>query len=633
VQNGIIRLLFISPERLGNPYLLAALRPRMPLTAVVIDEAHCVAEWGHSFRPSYFRLGEILQRDISARSILALTATATKATEAAVCGVLRIPQSQVLRDSAIRQNLRLHVIRSQGTPCSRAGSSGGGSWYQVLSLFKGGPLATSRSSIVYCAWKSDADSLAAALIGAGVNAKAYHAGRSLQDRSNIEAAFSSGRLRVVVATVAFGMGIDIASVDAVVHATMPRSLEEYVQQIGRAGRDGSEGQCYAHLAEQDFISLRSLAYSGTVTKESVKTVLSRVFPQSEEEAQEKNSEDEEGEEEDLDKSDNSDSDASENAAKARKREAPKKALNKTAAPRSTSSEKRRFGVLNSRKLATEVDMQEESIEAMLGYLEADEEPYLRVLPKVANTAKISFYAAPAEQMAQQYPIVDSVLAICSRPRNGLYSVNTAKLAEAAQKPPGAVLQDLQTLAQQKLIGFEFSKETGPGFEILRQPPRLEDLADSIHARLSTMLRCQVARLDTVYRTLSTAMSHNAQILQESSLREALEEYFARQEAAGLALTGGVVDSCAALDLQGLPLRHAPESMLQAAKAALRRNKEQGGPSMSPMFLARVLHGMGSASMPRDMWCKRMGAFWGNMKNVDFTAVVKVCTLACKSFLD
>jgi hypothetical protein len=74
-------------------------------------------------------------------------------------------------------------------------------------------------------------------------------------------------------------------------------------------------------------------------------------------------------------------------------------------------------------------------------------------------------------------------------------------------------------------------------------------------------------------------------------------------------------------------------MLQAAKAALRRNKEQGGPAMSPMFLARVLHGMGSAAMPRDIWCKRMGAFWGNMKNVDFTAVVNICTLACKSFLD
>ena len=610
----------------------------MPLTAVVIDEAHCVAEWGHSFRPSYFRLGEILQRDISTRSILALTATATKATEAAVCGVLRIPQTQVLRDSAIRQNLRLNVVRSNGTPCSRAGTSGGGSWHNVLSLFKGGPLASSRSSIVYCAWKSDADSLAAALVGAGVNAKAYHAGRSLQDRSNIEAAFSSGRLRVVTATVAFGMGIDIASVDAVVHATMPRSLEEYVQQIGRAGRDGSQGQCYAHLAEQDFISLRSLAYSGMATKESVKTVLSRVFPPREETEQEKEekSDDDEEDEEDLTESDTDEE--SENAGKAARRKArnaPKTVPNNTAAVAVAAAvlEKRRFGVLNSRKLATEVDMQEESIEAVLGYLEADEEPYLRVLPKVANSTKISFYAASAEQMAQQYPVVQSVLEISSRPRNGLYTVNTAKLAEAVQKPPGAVLQDLQALAQQKLIGFEFSRETGPGFEILRKPQDIDDLTDSIHARLSTMLRCQVARLDTVYRTLSTALSNTSQELQESSLREALEEYFARQEAAGLALTGGIVDPCTALDLDGLPLRHAPESMLQAAKAALRRNKEQGGPSMSSMFLARVLHGMGSAAMPRDTWCKRMGAFWGTMKNVDFTAVVNICILACKSYVD
>ena len=577
MQTGVIRVLFISPERLGNPYLLAALRPRMPLPLVVIDEAHCVAEWGHSFRPAYFRLGEALQRDISTRCVLALTATATKATEAAVCSVLRIPQTQVLRDSAIRQNLRLQVLRSNGTPCSSGGAVG---WQPIVSLYhrSSGILADSRSSIVYCAWKSDADSLASALIGAGVNAKAYHAGRNLKERATIEAAFASRRLRVVVATVAFGMGIDIASVDSVVHATMPRSLEEYVQQIGRAGRDGSEGRCFSFLSDQDFISLRSLSYSGMVTKEAVKTVVSHVFAEKSEE----------------------------------------------------SAGERQFGVINCRKLAAEVDMQEESIEAILGYLEADENPYVRVLPKVALAAKVSFYAAAAETMAEDHAVVRAVLSLCPRPRNGLYSISTSKLADATQKEPGAALQELQALAHKKLIGFEFPREMGPGFEILRQPEDLEEMKDSLHARLSTMLRCQVARLDTSYRSLAAAVVSTSQEQQEATLREALEEYFARQEVAGLA-GGGVVDPCAPLDLVGLPLRHEPENMLQAAKAALRRNKEQGGPSMTSMALARVLHGTGSAAIPRDVWSKRMGAFWGTMKNVDFTAVVRICRVACNSF--
>lgn len=580
LQTGLTRLLFISPERLGNPYLLASLRPRMPLSLVVIDEAHCVAEWGHSFRPAYFRIGEILQRDVSTRSILALTATATKATEAAVCGVLRIPQTQVLRDSAIRQNLRLHVVRSQGTPCSGIISC---SWQQVTGLFKGGPLSDSRSAVVYCAWKGDADSLAAALVRSGVGAKSYHAGRNLQERGNIEKAFATGRLRVVVATVAFGMGIDIARVDAVVHATMPRSLEEYVQQIGRAGRDGSVGRCYAHLADQDFISLRSLAYSGLVTKESIHTLLSHVFS---------NVEDSSSQEEE--------------------------------------ESKRRFGALYCRKLAAELDMQEESIEAVLGYLEADEAPYLRVLPKGALSVKVSFYSTPAEQMAEEHAVVRAVLEVCPKPRNGLYTVQTTKLADAAQKPPGAVLQELQALAQQSRIGFELSRELGPAFEILREVPDIDELADAVHARLSTMLRCQVARLDTAYRSFASAVASSDQQRQEFILREALEEYFASQDAAGMTAGGGVVDPCAPLDLEDLPLRNAPESMLQAAKAALRRNGEQGGPEISPMVLARVLHGTGSPGTPRDVWMKRMGAFWGTMKNVDFTAVVRVCTLACKS---
>ena len=557
----------------------------MPLSLVVIDEAHCVAEWGHSFRPAYFRLGEILQRDVSTRSVLALTATATKATEAAVCDVLRIPQTQVLRDSAIRQNLRLRVLRSQGTLAS---GNHGGSWQQVVGLFRGGPLENSRSAVVYCAWRSDADSLAAALVQARIGAKAYHAGRNYQERSAIENAFGAGKLRVVVATVAFGMGIDISSVDAVVHATMPRSLEEYVQQIGRAGRDGSEAKCYAHLSDQDFISLRSLAYSGTVTKEAVETLLTHVFI----------------EEEDVE--DNSSQDGDKNV-----------------------ENRRRFGSLNSKKLGAEIDMQEESIEAVLGYLEADETPHVKVLPKGALSVKVSFYSKAAEEMAEEHPVVRAVLSLCQRPRNGLYTVPTAKLAEAAQKPPGAVLQDLQALAQQNLIGFDLSSEMGPAYEILRDSPNIEELAESVHARLSMMLRYQVVRLDTAYRSLAAAAALSDHQRQEIILREALEEYFAREDAAGIA-GGGIVDPNAALDLEGLPLKSAPESMLQAAKTVLRRNSEQGSPEMSPMVLARVLHGTGSAAVPRDVYMKRLGAFWGTMKNVDFTQVVRICTLACNS---
>jgi len=529
------------------------------------------------------------------RSILALTATATKATEAAVCSVLRIPSPQgVFRDSAIRSNLRLSVLRVAGSSTNAAR----GGWQTIVRLFRaGGSLEHSKSAIVYCAWKSDANSLAMALTGAGITAKPYHAGLDVKERAGVEAAFSRGRLRVVTATVAFGMGVDISSVDAVVHATMPRSLEEYVQQIGRAGRDGSEAQCCVCLSDADFVALRSLAYSSFMLKESVAEVLERVFAT-------------EGSV--VGQSKRQDDDDDEGAG---------------------AGGRRRFGLLPCKKVAGEVDMLEESIEAVLGYLEAEDEPLVRVLPKAAVTVKVSFYAVAAEDLADEHQAVRALLLTSPKPRNGLYSAAVARLACAAQKPPGAVLQDLQMLAQRKLVGFELSRDQGLAFEVLHEPGDLQDLTDCVYGRLCTMLRCQVARLDTSYRAMASATAtQNDQQRQEVVLRGALENYFAC-EAAGMEDYSGGADGShlGNVDLEGLPLRVVGESMLQTAKAILRRNREQGGPSMTALALARVLHGTAGASMPRDAWVKRMGPFWGSLKDADFTHVFRVATMASNSF--
>ncbi|KDD71935.1 hypothetical protein H632_c4142p0, partial [Helicosporidium sp. ATCC 50920] len=197
VRAGRHHVVLVSPERLSNGPFQEALAPHLPLSLVVVDECHCVTEWGHSFRPSYYRLGGLLASlpQLRARSVLALTATATARTQDAICSSLGIPPEGVVRDAPLRANLRLCVAHKQQEPNLPSAAS----W--AVRLFTSGPLRDCACAIVYCAFKDDTVALAAALRGAGVPAAAYHAGKAHGERAAVESDLASGRLRVVAATV------------------------------------------------------------------------------------------------------------------------------------------------------------------------------------------------------------------------------------------------------------------------------------------------------------------------------------------------------------------------------------------------------------------------------------------------
>lgn len=591
IKDGTTCLLFVSPERLGNLHLLDALRSRSPLSLLVVDEAHCVAEWGHSFRPAYFRLGKILQRDVRARSVLALTATATQTTQAAICSVLNIPERNILRDDAIRTNLRLHVAQKPRMDSNSDGKC-------IVELFhKDALLKSARSIIIYCSWKEDADRIAKTLVGNGINSRSYHAGKSAKERLAIESAFSAGKLRVVVATVAFGMGIDIDSVDAVVHYSLPRSLEEYVQQIGRAGRGDTarEAPCIAFISDSDFLRLRSLAYSGVSAENVVDAIVQSVFYGS--------------------------------YADGIKLKRADDAAQSGNAVEIQSTTKRKFGCLDSKKLSREIDISEENIESILAYLEAFGEPFLHVFPRLSLSVKVSFYAAPPEELLERYPIVKSLLRACPRPRGGIYNVETAKLASVVGKTPSLALTDLQQMAMEKLIGFEVSNEKGFVYEVLRFPQDLHDLSVSLYRRLGATIRCQVLRLDNSYRAFSSALRGSNQMEQEKILKQHLKGYFVNEKQASSLLEKDVLDS---LELTDLPLQAAGESTVAAARALLRKNLDQSMESVTALELAKVLHGIRSPGSSNALWMKKAGVFWGSKRNVDFPQVVKACAIVTSS---
>ncbi|HEX8409628.1 MAG TPA: DNA helicase RecQ [Thermoanaerobaculia bacterium] len=224
--NGTLRLLFVSPERLATSSLRALLRGAR-VRAFAIDEAHCISHWGHDFRPEYRQLRELHDLFPDA-SIHAFTATATEQVRADICTELRLRDPLVLVGDLDRPNLRYRVVPR------------GDEVLQVEDVIRRHP---GEAGIVYCIRRKDVDAVSAALASRGHRVAGYHAGMTPEERRDAQEAFASERADIVVATVAFGMGIDRSNVRFVVHAGMPKSIEHYQQEAGRAGRDGLASEC------------------------------------------------------------------------------------------------------------------------------------------------------------------------------------------------------------------------------------------------------------------------------------------------------------------------------------------------------------------------------------------------------
>ena len=238
---GELRLLFTAPERLVNTGLIDLLA-RVGVKRFAIDEAHCISQWGHDFRPEYRQLAMLRDRFPSA-SLHAFTATATPRVRTDIASQLRLREPVTLVGTFDRPNLVYRVV-------PRAGKA-----EQVLEVLA---RHAGEASIVYCMSRRETESLAARLAAEGILARPYHAGMTPEARRATQEAFAADSINVVVATVAFGMGIDRSDVRLVLHTSLPKSLEAYQQETGRAGRDGLAAECLLLYSAADVFNWESL---------------------------------------------------------------------------------------------------------------------------------------------------------------------------------------------------------------------------------------------------------------------------------------------------------------------------------------------------------------------------------------
>lgn len=236
-----LRLLYVSPERMVMEGFLNFLKEH-GVSSIAVDEAHCVSMWGHDFRPEYRQLS-ILRETFPGVPIAAYTATATAHVRHDIAEQLRLNQPEVLVGKFDRPNLVYRVRRRMQS---------GRQIQEVLQRHKG------ESGIIYCIRRADVDEMAADLAGRGCKVAAYHAGMTDEERKRSQNAFIEEKVDIIVATVAFGMGIDKSNVRYVVHAGMPKSLEHYQQESGRAGRDNLDAECILFYSGADYLTWKRI---------------------------------------------------------------------------------------------------------------------------------------------------------------------------------------------------------------------------------------------------------------------------------------------------------------------------------------------------------------------------------------
>lgn len=609
IKSGNVNVLLISPEAVvsgeSSTGFGSLLRQLPPIAFACIDEAHCVSQWSHNFRPSYLMICRVLREKLGVKTVLGLTATATLQTRNSIVKHLDISDGLdgIISDTPLPDNLILTISRDENRDKA------------LIGLLRSERFESLQSIIIYCTRREECERIAGFLrtclqdtvkkqseLAGNSNkrkrknwvAEAYHAGLPASRRRTIQNAFMSGELKVVVATIAFGMGINKSDIRAVIHYNMPKSFESFVQEVGRAGRDGKLAQCHAFLDSKgaDLNELRRHIFANSVDRHVIRKLLQKVFIPC--------------------------------ACKQRE----KSSAIDEAAGRVCKGHEVCFSI---EQTVQALDIPQENIATLLCYLELHEERYIKLLGNAYTMCKIISYSGLKylKQAAKTCPPLAMALALelkKGKNQEDLSSIEfcVIDVASAIGWDSGIVKYQLKQL--EWTTAPNGSKKRSPlnvaysdlGFRI-RSPGDLDDeeldqALDSLEQRTSMQESAQVVQLQIICETLVSlavpnymhcSINDKLPIDKSDQLKTTIRNYFQSNLPMDVPCIDENDDT-------------SEEEIIGDVRQMISMYPEN---NFSGRSLSRIFHGISSPCYPAVIWgrCK----YWRAHLSVNFHRIVKI----------